>query len=129
MSNIDQVKDYLASLQNRICAELETLDGKSTFAHDTWERPGGGGGESRVMADGEVFEQAGVSFSHVFGDRMPPSATKNRPELANKAFQAVGVSLVLHPRNPYVPTTHANFRFFTAGERSPGQICPQSGTR
>ena len=119
MSNIDDVKAHLASFQNRICAELETLDGKATFARDSWERPGGGGGESRVMSGGGVFEQAGVGFSHVFGKQMPPSATKNRPELAGKAFQAVGVSLVLHPRNPYVPTTHANFRFFTAGQRKP----------
>ena len=119
MSNIDDVRNYLVNLQNRICAELETLDGKATFARDAWERPGGGGGESRVLTDGGVFEQGGVNFSHVFGKEMPPSATKNRPELAGKAFQAVGVSLVLHPRNPYVPTTHANFRFFTAGERKP----------
>ena len=116
---IDAVKDYLTGLQNRICAELESIDGKATFNGDTWERPGGGGGDSRVMKQGEVFEQAGVGFSHVFGDRMPPSASKNRPELAGKAFQAVGVSLVLHPRNPYVPTTHANFRFFMAGQRKP----------
>ena len=119
MSNIEDVKAHLANFQNRICAELETLDGKATFAQDTWERPGGGGGESRVLSNGGVFEQAGVGFSHVFGKQMPPSATKNRPELAGKAFQAVGVSLVLHPHNPYVPTTHANFRFFTAGERKP----------
>ena len=119
MSNIDEVKAYLTNLQNRICAELEMLDGQATFAQDAWERPGGGGGESRVLSDGKVFEQAGVGFSHVFGKQMPPSATKGRPELAGKAFQAVGVSLVLHPRNPYVPTTHANFRFFTAGERKP----------
>ena len=119
MSNIDDVKNYLVALQNRLCAELEQLDGKATFARDAWDRPGGGGGESRVLADGAVFEQAGVGFSHVFGDEMPPSATKARPELAGKRFQAVGVSLVLHPHNPYVPTTHANFRFFTAGERNP----------
>ena len=119
MSNIDEVKAYLTNLQNRICAELEMLDGQATFAQDAWERPGGGGGESRVLSDGKVFEQAGVGFSHVFGKQMPPSATKSRPELAGKAFQAVGISLVLHPRNPYVPTTHANFRFFTAGERKP----------
>ena len=119
MSNIDDVKSYLLALQNRICAELEDLDGEATFAADAWERPGGGGGESRVLSDGAVFEQAGVGFSHVFGDQMPPSATKNRLELAGKRFQAVGVSLVIHPRNPYVPTTHANFRFFTAGERKP----------
>jgi len=119
MSNIDDVKDYLTGLQNRICAEIEALDGAAAFGSDAWERPGGGGGDSRVLKNGKVFEQAGVGFSHVFGTQMPPSATKNRPELAGKAFQAVGVSLVLHPRNPYVPTTHANFRFFTAGERKP----------
>ena len=119
MSNIDDVKGYLVALQNRICAEIEQLDGKANFARDAWERPGGGGGESRVLAEGDVFEQAGVSFSHVFGDKMPPSATKTRPELAGKRFQALGVSLVLHPRNPYVPTTHANFRFFSAGDRKP----------
>ena len=116
---IDDVIQYLTSLQNRICAELETLDGKGSFIRDAWDRPGGGGGESRVLAGGKVFEQGGVNFSHVFGKQMPPSATKNRPELAGKSFQAVGVSLVLHPRNPYVPTTHANFRFFMAGQRKP----------
>ena len=116
---IDDVIQYLTSLQNRICAELETLDGKGSFIRDAWDRPGGGGGESRVLAGGKVFEQGGVNFSHVFGKQMPPSATKNRPELAGKSFQAVGVSLVLHPRNPFVPTTHANFRFFMAGQRKP----------
>lgn len=119
MSNIDKVKEYLLALQNRICSELELLDGKETFFRDVWDRPGGGGGETRVMAEGNVFEKAGVGFSHVFGSEMPPSATKARPELAGKNFQAVGVSLVIHPLNPYVPTTHANFRFFTAGEKKP----------
>ncbi len=119
MSNIDDVKTYFRSLQNRITAELETIDGRARFMHDSWDRPGGGGGESRVLADGAVFEKAGVSFSHVFGDTMPPSATRSRPELAGKRFQAMGVSLVLHPRNPYIPTTHANFRFFSAGDRKP----------
>ncbi len=119
MANIDDVKNYLTSLQNRICAELELLDGKAGFVHDSWSRPDGGGGESRVLANGGVFEQAGVNFSHVFGDKMPPSATKLRPALAGKKFQAVGISLVLHPNNPYVPTTHANFRFFTAGDKNP----------
>ena len=119
MSNIDQVNAYLIALQNRICVELEQLDGKAEFLRDAWERPDGGGGESRVLAGGGIFEQAGVNFSHVYGDKMPPSATRNRPELAGKRFQAVGVSLVLHPRNPYVPTTHANFRFFSAGENKP----------
>lgn len=119
MSNIDAVKDYLQELQNRICGRLEHLDGKATFARDRWDRAGGGGGESRVLSDGAVFEQAGVGFSHVYGSEMPPSATKHRPELAGRQFQAVGVSLVLHPNNPYVPTTHANFRFFSAGENDP----------
>ena len=115
MNEINQVKDYLQALQNRIVSELEQLDGKATFRRDAWERPGGGGGLSCVLSDGGVFEQAGVGFSHVFGDKMPPSATKNRPELAGSGFQAVGVSLVIHPANPYIPTTHANFRFFIAG--------------
>ena len=119
MSNVEHVKTYLESLRNRICAELEQLDGEAVFARDAWERPDGGGGESRVLCEGRIFEQAGVGFSHVFGDKMPPSATRTRPELAGKQFQAVGVSLVLHPRNPYVPTTHANFRFFTAGVEQP----------
>ena len=119
MSNIDEVKEYLLGLQNRICAELEQLDGGAAFTRDGWERAAGGGGESRVLSDGSVFEQAGVGFSHVFGDAMPPSATQHRPELSGARFQAVGLSLVLHPRNPYVPTTHANFRFFSTGEENP----------
>ena len=115
MSDVDiqAVEEYLRGLQLRICSSMEEVDGKETFRHDRWERPGGGGGESRVLVGGDVLEQAGVGFSHVFGKEMPPSATKNRPELAGRSFQAMGVSLVFHPRNPYVPTTHANFRFFT----------------
>jgi coproporphyrinogen III oxidase len=115
MSDVDinAVEDYLRALQLRICSSLEDIDGRAGFQHDHWDRPGGGGGESRVLKGGAVFEQAGVGFSHVFGDEMPPSATKRRPELAGKRFQAMGVSLVLHPENPYVPTTHANFRFFS----------------
>lgn len=116
MNEPDQVKDYLQSLQKRIVAELEHLDGKRSFRRDAWERPGGGGGLSCVLSGGAVFEQAGVGFSHVFGDAMPPSATKTRPELAGQSFQAVGVSIVIHPLNPYVPTTHANFRYFSAGD-------------
>lgn len=119
MNNLDPVKTYLQELQNRICTALEQVDGRAHFARDSWQRAGGGGGESRVMANGSVFEQAGVGFSHVFGSEMPQSATKHRPELAGKTFQAVGVSLVLHPNNPFVPTTHANFRFFTAGDDAP----------
>ena len=108
------VEQYLRKLQANICTALEEIDGKATFQHDSWNREGGGGGESRVLSGGAVFEQAGVGFSHVFGDQMPPSATKSRPELAGRRFQAMGVSLVLHPENPYVPTTHANVRFFVA---------------
>ncbi|MCH9694967.1 MAG: oxygen-dependent coproporphyrinogen oxidase [Gammaproteobacteria bacterium] len=119
MSNIDQVKEYLLGLQNQICNSVEKLDGDAQFERDAWQRADGGGGESRVLTNGKVFEQAGVGFSHVFGDKMPPSATKHRPDLAGESFQAVGVSLVFHPLNPYVPTTHANFRFFTAGEENP----------
>jgi coproporphyrinogen III oxidase len=116
MSELMDVKEYLQALQNRIVAELGELDGKQRFRRDSWERPGGGGGLSCVLSNGTVFEQAGVGFSHVFGSRMPPSATKARPELAGRGFEAVGVSLVIHPRNPYVPTTHANLRFFTTGD-------------
>ncbi len=112
---VDEVRDYLVNLQRSIVAAIEEVDGGATFSSDRWQRDGGGGGDSRVLAGGRVFEQAGVGFSHVFGDQMPPSATRSRPELAGRAFQAMGVSLVFHPLNPYVPTTHANFRFFSAG--------------
>jgi coproporphyrinogen III oxidase len=118
MSEISRVEDYLRSLQNRIVAELEQLDGKEAFLRDAWDRAGGGGGESRVLKRGRVFEQAGVNFSHVYGKELPPSATKRRPDLAGQGFQAMGISLVLHPQNPYVPATHANFRYFTAGDES-----------
>jgi coproporphyrinogen III oxidase len=116
MIDSDAVKDYLLTLQNRIVAELEDIDGKGRFRRDSWQRDGGGGGESRVLDGGTIFEKAGVNFSHVFGDELPPSATKTRPDLAGKGFEAMGVSLVLHPINPYVPTTHANFRLFHAGD-------------
>jgi coproporphyrinogen III oxidase len=115
MINSTAVKDYLLSLQAGICRALEEEDGSGSFSVDTWERPEGGGGVSRVMAEGAVFEKAGVGYSHVTGNRLPPSATAHRPELAGKTYEAMGVSLVLHPRNPYVPTSHANVRFFIAG--------------
>ena len=108
------VRTYLLFLQDRICAAVETEDGQGRFIEEVWERPGGGGGRSRVLSEGAVFEQAGVGFSHVFGPGLPPSATAQRPELAGRSFQALGVSLVFHPRNPYVPTTHMNVRFFLA---------------
>lgn len=107
------VLSYLRGLQDRICSALEAADGTAKFASDKWERAEGGGGESRVLRGGSVFEQAGVNFSHVMGTRLPPSATAQRPELADAPWIATGVSLVIHPRNPYVPTTHANVRFFS----------------
>lgn len=108
------VKSYLLELQDRICAELEDLDGSAKFVEDSWQREEGGGGRSRVLKEGNVFEQGGVNYSHVFGAQMPASATAHRPELAGRSFHACGVSLVLHPRNPHVPTSHANVRFFIA---------------
>lgn len=119
--DVDAVKAYLLDLQHRICAELEQEDGAATFLEDVWQREGGGGGCTRLLRHGGVFEQAGVNFSHVYGERLPPSATAQRPELAGCRFQALGVSVVVHPSNPYVPTSHANVRFFiaTAEGRSP----------
>lgn len=111
---LEQVKAYLLDLQDRICSRLEESDGQASFKEDAWERPQGGGGRTRVIKDGAVFEKGGVNFSHVHGDSLPPSATAARPELAGRRFQAMGVSLVMHPRNPYVPTSHANVRFFIA---------------
>lgn len=108
------VKAYLLDLQDRICAALEEEDGGGKFIEDTWVRAEGGGGRSRVLAEGTVIEKGGVNFSHVHGQQMPASATAHRPELAGRAFEAMGVSLVIHPRNPYVPTSHANVRFFIA---------------
>ncbi|GGI91869.1 oxygen-dependent coproporphyrinogen oxidase [Shewanella gelidii] len=108
------VKSYLLALQQQICDGLEVLDGKANFKADSWQREEGGGGQSRVLTQGQVFEQAGVNFSHVTGKSMPASATAHRPELAGRSFEAMGVSLVIHPKNPFVPTTHANVRFFIA---------------
>ena len=111
--NIQAVKDYLLDLQDRICAELTKVDG-AEFMEDAWERPGGGGGRTRVLENGNVIEKGGVNFSHVHGDKLPPSATAARPELAGRSFEAMGVSLVIHPKNPYAPTSHANVRLFVA---------------
>ncbi len=108
------VKAYLLDLQERICTALAAADGGAGFREDAWDRAGGGGGRSRVLEDGLVFEKGGVNFSHVHGDALPPSATAQRPELAGRSFEALGVSLVIHPRNPQVPTSHANVRFFIA---------------
>ena len=131
MNEFDRVRDYLTGLQDRICAAIEATDGRARFAEDPWQRPEGGGrsrhpasrdtgpsvgggGRTRVLRDGAVFEQAGIGFSDVSGSALPPSATAARPELAGASWRAVGVSLVFHPRNPYLPTTHANVRHFRA---------------
>lgn len=112
--DVDSVKSYLFDLQDRICTALEQANGGERFREEAWQRPQGGGGRTRVLAQGAVFEQAGVNFSQVHGKNLPPSASAHRPELAGRAFQALGVSLVIHPRNPYVPTSHCNVRFFLA---------------
>jgi coproporphyrinogen III oxidase len=112
--DIEKVKQYLLKLQDNICQTLELVDGKGTFVEDNWQRELGGGGRTRVLTGGKFIEQGGVNFSHVFGGKLPASATAARPELAGRCFQAVGVSLVIHPHNPFVPTTHANVRFFIA---------------
>ncbi len=111
--DIAAVKVYLTGLQSAIVDRLAALDGGS-FIRDEWQRPQGGGGITRLIENGELFERGGVGFSHVFGDNLPPSASAARPELAGRSFQAMGVSLVLHPRNPYVPTVHMNVRCFVA---------------
>jgi coproporphyrinogen III oxidase len=126
------VRAYLLLLQDRICAALEAEDGEATFREDAWTREpddgnsgqqgsrqpvSGGGGRTRVMRKGVLFEQAGVNFSHVTGARLPPSATAARPELAGRRFEALGVSLVIHPENPHIPTSHANVRFFVAEKK------------
>ena len=113
-NDINQVKQYLLNLQDQICRALEAEEADARFIEDLWERAEGGGGRTRVLSNGAVFEQGGVNFSHVHGFSLPPSATAKRPELANRQFEAMGVSLVIHPRNPYVPTSHANVRFLIA---------------
>jgi coproporphyrinogen III oxidase len=114
LPDIGIVRDYLTDLQDRICAAIETADGSGRFREDPWTRVGGGGGRTRVLREGGVFEQAGIGFSDVAGEKLPPSATAARPELAGASWRAIGVSLVFHPRNPYLPTTHANVRHFRA---------------
>jgi coproporphyrinogen III oxidase len=114
-----EVEKFLRDLQDRLCLAIENADGAARFHEDAWQRPHtgsdlGGGGRTRILKEGAVFEQAGVAFSRVHGERMPPAATAQRPELAGRAWTAMGVSLVLHPRNPYVPATHMNVRYFEA---------------
>jgi coproporphyrinogen III oxidase len=111
---LENVKEYLLGLQDSICSGLEAEDGAALFRTDEWTRPEGGGGRSRVLDGGAVFEKAGVNFSHVAGEALPPSASASRPGLAGRRYQAMGVSLVIHPENPYVPTSHANVRLFVA---------------
>ena len=118
-NHLAAVQQFLQLLQDNICHSLEQADGKARFVEDAWQRAEGGGGISRVLTGGAVFEQAGVNYSHVFGANMPASATAHRPELAGRSFNACGVSLVIHPNNPYLPTTHANVRFFIA--EKPGE--------
>ena len=119
--NAEAVLNYLQSLQAKIIEALELVDGK-TFLHDSWQRPEGGGGNSCILEGGNVFERAGVGFSHVLGNKLPPAATVAHPEAAGRAWQAMGVSLVLHPRNPYAPTVHMNIRFFVAEKENEAPI-------
>ncbi len=118
MEEVDQnaVKKYLLGLQETICAALEKEEGSASFREDAWERDQGGGGRSRVLEGGTHIEKAGVNFSHVKGDKLPSSASARRPELAGRSFEAMGVSLIVHPLNPYAPTSHANVRFFIASK-------------
>ncbi len=119
---ISRVKCYLLSLQNQICQEIEQLDEQNHFIEDAWTRQEGGGGLTRIMTNGAVFEKAGVNFSHVSGETLPPSASINRPELMGCRFSALGVSVVTHPDNPYVPTAHANVRFFVAEKKDASPV-------
>lgn len=112
--SIETVIEFLKSLQDNICSALEAADGSGQFVEDNWIRAEGGGGRTRVLTDGTVIEQGGVNFSEVSGDKLPPSASAHRPELAGRTWRACGVSLVIHPKNPYIPTSHANVRFFIA---------------
>ncbi len=120
-ADIALVKPFMESLQDRICTGLEQIE-TVTFTEDCWTKESGGGGRSRVIAGGSIFEKGGVNFSHVRGESMPASATAHRPELAGRSYQAVGVSLVMHPDNPYVPTSHANVRFFIAEKEGQAPI-------
>lgn len=112
--DVQTAKQYLLDLQETICQALERVDGRATFVRDVWQRPDNGGGRTHALSDGAVIEKAGVNFSHVYGAQLPVSATHKRPELEGATFQALGLSLIVHPVNPYVPTTHCNVRLFVA---------------
>ena len=120
--DLPAVEQYLKGLQRSICDELSAIDGAASFEMESWDRPEGGGGISRVLAEGDVFEKGGVNFSYVEGGKMPGSATQHRPELAGRSFKAMGVSLVMHPRNPYAPTSHANIRCFVAEKEGEASV-------
>ena len=120
--DLPAVEQYLKGLQRSICDELSAIDGEASFETESWDRPEGGGGISRVLAEGDVFEKGGVNFSYVEGGKMPGSATQHRPELAGRSFKAMGVSLVMHPRNPYAPTSHANVRCFVAEKEGEASV-------
>jgi coproporphyrinogen III oxidase len=112
--NIDAIKKYLLQLQDNLCESLQQEETVKQFKEDNWQRPQGGGGRTRALEGGEVIEKCGVNFSHVWGEPLPPSASQIRPELAGRKFQALGLSAIIHPRNPYAPTAHLNIRFFIA---------------
>jgi len=114
---VPQIKSFLLDYQATICQQLAALDGQASFFPDHWQRDEGGGGVSCVLDNGAVFERAGVNFSHIYGDNLPNAATNSRPELIGRSFEALGVSIVIHPVNPFVPTTHANIRFFIANDK------------
>jgi coproporphyrinogen III oxidase len=111
----ERTRQFLLDFQDQLCQVLEALDGQSHFQEDSWERPEGGGGRSRVLREGGVFEQGGVNFSEVWGETLPPAILAQRPEAAGHGFYATGTSMVLHPHNPYIPTVHLNYRYFEAG--------------
>lgn len=117
MLEVAEVRKYLLSLQNKICSDLESIDGEGKFDSDVWFKEGiQGDGDTRTLGGGQVFEKAGVAFSHVFGNSLPPAATAKRPDLNGRSFEALGVSLVIHPQNPFVPTAHMNVRLFVASK-------------
>ncbi|MDJ0956610.1 MAG: oxygen-dependent coproporphyrinogen oxidase [Arenicellales bacterium] len=121
MPDVEAIRNYLLGLQAEVCANLETIEDGQRFTQETWTYPQGGGGITRILANGAALEQGGVNFSHIKGPQLPAAATARRPELSGQSFEALGVSLVMHPQNPYVPTSHMNVRFFVAGKQDSAQ--------